>query len=196
MKFFCNFEHMQENTTWSEELSRIAEIIGKAPLKREIKWGAEVFTWNGKNVVSYGGFKSHFAIWFYNGVFLSDKYKVLIAASDGKTKSLRQWRFSSASEIDESKITEYVLEAIEVEKQGLKIAPEKSSEFILSPALAEAFSNDFAFKSAFEKLTPGKQKEYSKYVDEPKQEATRKARVEKILPQILEGKGLYDKYKN
>jgi uncharacterized protein YdeI (YjbR/CyaY-like superfamily) len=187
---------MQENTIWSEELRQIAEIIGKAPLVKEIKWGAEVFTWNGKNVVSYGGFKNHFAIWFYNGVFLSDKYNVLVAASDGKTKSLRQWRFTSASDIDEVKIAEYLLEAIEIEKQGLKIAPEKSAEFTLSPFLAEAFSNDPDFKSAFEKLTPGRQKEYSKYVDEPKQEATKKARIEKILPQILEGKGLYDKYKN
>jgi uncharacterized protein YdeI (YjbR/CyaY-like superfamily) len=121
---------------------------------------------------------------------------VLVAASDGKTKSLRQWRFTSASEIDENKITEYIIEAIDIEKQGLKIAPEKSAEFTLSPFLVEAFSNDPDFKSAFEKLTPGRQKEYSKYVDEPKQEATKKARIEKILPQILEGKGLYDKYKN
>ena len=186
---------MQNNTQWTEELQLLASIINKLPLEKTIKWGAEVFTYNGKNVVSYGGFKNYFMLWFYNGVFLEDKYKVLVNAQEGKTKSLRQWRFSSISEIDEKKISEYIYEAIEIEKKGLKIQPEK---FVAIPApelLENEFKNDKNLKTAFDKLTPGKQKEYIVYINEAKQDATKLKRVDKIKPMILEGIGLNDKYK-
>lgn len=86
---------MQENEKWVEELEIIASIISRLPLEKYVKWGSDVFIHNGKNVVSYGGFKNYFTIWFYNGVFLKDKYRVLVNAQEGKTKSLRQWRFTS-----------------------------------------------------------------------------------------------------
>ena len=112
---------VQAHEKWSEELARLAAIINKAPLEKTIKWGAEVFTCNGNNVVSYCGFKHFFALWFYNGVFMKDKEKVLVNAQKGVTKSLRQWRFSSSEEIDEKKILEYIHEAIEIEQKGLKL---------------------------------------------------------------------------
>ena len=116
---------MQNETKWQEELKMIKAIIAKHPLAKSIKWGAEVYTYNGKNVLSYGGFKDYFSIWFYNGIFLNDPYKVLVNAQQGKTKSLRQWRFASKDEIEEKIISQYISEAIEVEKKGLKIKPEK-----------------------------------------------------------------------
>lgn len=186
---------MQNNPNWSKELELVSSIINKLPLEKTIKWGAEVFTYNEKNVVSYGGFKNYFMLWFFNGVFLEDKYKVLVNAQEGKTKSLRQWRFTSIAEIDEKKITEYIYEAIEIEKKGLKISPEKFVEIPVSELLEIEFKNDKNLKSAFAKLTPGKQKEYIIYINEAKQEATKLKRIEKIKPMILQGIGLNDKYK-
>jgi uncharacterized protein YdeI (YjbR/CyaY-like superfamily) len=186
---------MQNNSNWSKELELIASIINKLPLEKTIKWGAVVFTYNGKNVVSYGGFKNYFMLWFFNGVFLEDKYKVLINAQEGKTKSLRQWRFTSIAEIDEKKITEYIYEAIEIEKKGLKISPEKFVKIPVSEVFEVEFKNDKSLKTAFEKLTPGKQKEYIIYINEAKQETTKLKRLEKIKPMILNGIGLNDKYK-
>ena len=186
---------MQNNKQWAEELVRIADILAKSGLPASVKWGAEVFTYLGKNVVSYGGFKNFVSIWFYNGVFLSDPYRVLVTASEGKTKSLRQWRFSSIDEIDEAKILEYVREAIDIEVKGLKLAPEKHQPAEVPELLAEALSDDPDLKAAFEKLTSGKQKEYCLYVAEAKQEATKRARIEKIKPMILQGKGLNDKHR-
>lgn len=186
---------MQNNAKWAEELTILASIINKAPLEKSIKWGAEVFTWEGQNVVSYGGFKNFFSLWFYNGVFLKDKYAVLINASEGKTKSLRQWRFTSKEEIDEKKISEYILEAIEIEKKGLKIKQEKFVAVPPPELLADALKTDKIFHTAFKNLTPGKQKEYIIYLNEAKQEATKIKRLEKIRTMILEGKGLNDKYK-
>ena len=186
---------MQNNQQWAEELVRIADILAKSGLPASVKWGAEVFTYQGKNVVSYGGFKNFVSIWFYNGVFLSDPYRVLVTASEGKTKSLRQWRFSSIDEIDEAKILEYVREAIDIEVKGLKLAPEKHQPAEVPELLAEALSDDPDLKAAFEKLTSGKQKEYCLYVAEAKQEATKLSRIEKIKPMIHKGEGLHDKHR-
>lgn len=186
---------MQNNGNWSEELEIIASIIHKAPLEKTIKWGSEVFTYNGKNVVSYGGFKNFFSLWFYNGVFLEDKYRVLVAASEGRTKSLRQWRFTSKAEIDEQKIVKYVNEAIEVEKKGLKIKPEKFTPVPIPQILADALKSDQQLQTGFDKLTPGKQKEYILYLNEAKQDATKQNRLEKIKPLVMVGRGLNDKYK-
>lgn len=186
---------MQNNKQWEEELHVIASIINKLPLEKTIKWGAEVFTYKGKNVVSYGAFKNFFTVWFYNGVFLEDKYQVLVNAQEGKTKSLRQWRFTSIDEIDEKKITEYINEAIAIEKKGLKIAPEKFVAIPVSELLQVAFNSDKNLKTAFEKLSLGKQKEYIVYINEAKQDATKIKRLEKIKPMILNGIGLNDKYK-
>ena len=186
---------MQNNQQWAEELVRIADILAKSGLPTSIKWGAEVFTYQGKNVVSYGGFKNFVSIWFYNGVFLSDPYRVLVTASEGKTKSLRQWRFSSIDEIDEAKILKYVREAIDIEVKGLKLAPEKHQPAEVPQLLAEALSDNPDLKAAFEKLTSGKQKEYCLYVAEAKQEATKRARIEKIKPMIQKGEGLHDKHR-
>ena len=186
---------MEYNERWAEELTLLSSVIAKTPLEKAIKWGSEVYTYNGKNVVSYGGFRNFFALWFYNGVFLQDKYGVLIAASEGKTRSLRQWRFTSLAEVDEKRILEYITEAIEVEKKGLKIKPEKFQAMAPSPLLAGALKADGNLQAAFSKLSPGKQKEYILYLDEPKQENTKVSRLEKIIPMILKGVGLYDKYK-
>lgn len=169
---------MQNNNQWTEELEIVVSIINKLPLEKTIKWGAEVFTYNGKNVVSYGGFKNHFTIWFFNGVFLEDKYNVLVNAQEGKTKSARQWRLTSKAEIDEKKISEYIYEAIEIEKKGLKISPEKFVTIPVAEILENEFKNDKNLKSAFEKLTPGKQKEYIVYLNEAKQEATKLKRFD------------------
>jgi len=95
-------------------------------LIRQKKRGANTYTYKGANILVFHGFKDFFTLWFHNGVYLSDLYNVLINTSESKTKSLRQWRFTSIDQIDEAKIFEYVNEAIEVEKQGLKLMPEKN----------------------------------------------------------------------
>lgn len=186
---------MSKINHWTEELGKLKEILSKTSLDTTVKWGSEVFTHNGKNVVSYGGVKNFFTLWFYNGVFLKDKYNVLVNAQEGKTKSLRQWRFISMDKIDEKKILEYIKEAIDIEEKGLKIKPEKNRPVPVPRLLITALEKDKNLKKAFGQLTSGRQKEYNLYISEAKQEATKIKRLEKIIPIILEGKGLNDKYK-
>jgi len=183
------------NQQWKEAAEIVEQIINELPLTKEFKWGGDIYTYQGKNVVGYGGFKNHFAIWFYNGVFLEDKYNVLITASEGKTKALRQWRFSSSDEIEPDKIKTYIQEAIQTVIDGKEIKPEKSQTPVLAGILKKTLTQDKQLSEAFKKLTPGKQKEYILYVDEAKQEKTKLSRIDKIKSLILEGKGLHDKYK-
>ncbi|MBE8719572.1 YdeI/OmpD-associated family protein [Sphingobacterium pedocola] len=186
---------MDKIDQWTKELEKLKSVLEKANLDVTVKWGVEVYTYNGKNIVSYGGFKHFFTLWFYNGVFLEDKYDVLINAQEGKTKSLRQWRFTSIDEIDEKKILAYITEAILIAEKGLRVKPQKHQPVPVPWLLTEALNQDKDLNDAFKQLTSGKQKEYSIYIDEAKQEATKIGRVEKIKPLILRRIGLNDKYK-
>lgn len=178
---------------WETELELLRDIIAKTQLLATTKWGGEVFTFNGKNTIGIGGFKNYFTIWFFNGVFLNDVQKVLVNAQEGVTKSLRQWRFYSAAEINEKAILSYIDEAIENEKLGKKLAPIKK-QTIISDFFLNELNGNLELKKCFEKLTPGKKREYLEYIDTAKREETKISRFEKIKPMILLGIGLNDQY--
>lgn len=183
------------NAQWEQEVEYLHSIIRKLNLEEAIKWGATIYTHKGRNVVACGGFNNFFSLWFYDGVFLSDPYKVLVNASEGKTKALRQWRFTSKDEIDETKIAAYIREAIRNVDEGKTWTPERSAELAIPEALQEALDADAAFNDAFTALSFYKQKEYVEHIETAKREATRLSRLEKIKPMILDGKGLNDKYR-
>ena len=186
---------MSKENKWQEELALLKKIIQKAGLVEAIKWGTEVYTYHGKNVVAAAGFKNHFSMWFYNGVFLKDKNKVLVNAQDGKTKALRQWRFTSKDEINEKLILKYIREAIKNEEEGRAWKPERTAQPEMPVELLHILNEDKDLKAAFEKLTPFKQKDFIEHISSAKREETKKARLEKIKPLILAGIGLNDKYK-
>ncbi len=185
---------MFNNEKWASEVAELHRIISSSGLNSTIKWGAPVYTYKGKNIVSAGGFKNHFTIWFYNGVHLKDKAKVLINAQEGKTKSLRQWRFTSKEEIDAPLILEYIQEAIINEDAGLTIKPNKSAPLPIPEILSGAFNENSELEVAFKQLTPYKQKDYIEYIATAKRDETKQTRLEKIIPMILNGLGLNDKY--
>jgi uncharacterized protein YdeI (YjbR/CyaY-like superfamily) len=186
---------MNSETIWEEEILKLRAIIEKTGLEQKIKWGIPVYTHKGKNVVAALGFKNHFCLWFYNGVFLSDPYHKLINAQEGVTKALRHWRFENAGEIDEEKILEYIHEAIQNEELGKVWKPEKSGELIISEVFQARLDADQDLRDAFDKLSPFKQKEYVSHIQSAKREATQIARLEKVVPMILSGIGLNDKYR-
>ena len=190
---------MEENkwnktNQWENELEQLHAIIRKTPLIETTKWGGPVYTYNNKNVVGIGGFKSYFGIWFYNGVFLKDEKKLLINANEENTKSLRQMRFNSAQEIDEKLILNYIKEAIEIEDKGLVI-PKEKKETIIPELLQKELDKNSELHIKFNQFSPYKQREFIEYIVTAKQEKTQLARLEKVIPMILEGKGLNDKYR-
>lgn len=187
--------YLEKHPQWQNELEKLQAILLTTELEETIKWGSPVYTINNKNVVGIGAFKSYVGIWFYQGVFLKDEKKVLINAQEGKTKGLRQWRFNTINDIDEQLILEYVAEAVQNQKDGKEIKPIKNKAVALPKELANYLSENKNAKNAFEKFTPGKKKELAEYILEAKREATRIKRLDKIVPMILAGHGLNDKYK-
>lgn len=189
-------EYIEENSHFGEALSLLRDLINTTELEETLKWNAPVYTLNGKNVVGLGAFKNHFGIWFFNGVFLKDKNNLLEQAQE-KTKGLRQMRFESIDDIDKHAVLAYVTEAIENQKLGKEIKPEKKGKTIVIPKeLQIALETNKNFQAAFKALTPGKQREYCEHIASAKQEKTKMSRLEKIKPMILKGFGLNDKYKN
>ena len=179
---------------WAEEIEMLKSILNTTPLVETTKWGAPVYTYKGKNVVGVGGFSNFFTLWFYKGVFLKDECGLLINANEEHTKSLRQWRFTCKSQIAEKLVREYIMEAIAIEEAGLAIKPEKKAVEI-PELLQEKLDADTGLKVAFETFSPYKQKEFCEAIATAKQEKTKLARLEKIIPLILEGRGLNDKYR-
>ncbi len=183
---------------WKKELIlKLRKIILSTELKETLKWGVPVFVYNKKNIVGLASFKKHCAIWFYQGGLLKDKEQLLFNAQEGKTKALRQWRFLENDPVPEKKIKSYVVEAIQNQKEGKEIKPDKTKKEIIIPELmAKEFEKNKELKKIFSSLSYSHQKEYVEHIHDAKKESTKVRRLEKIIPMILDKKGLHDKYKN
>jgi uncharacterized protein YdeI (YjbR/CyaY-like superfamily) len=173
----------------------LRDLIGSTELTETVKWGIPVYTINDKNVVGIAAFKSYVGLWFYNGSFLNDEAGVLINASEGVTKALRQWRFTSVDEIDDTLVLKYLHEAIENQKQGKELKPERNIPVIIPEELTDVFNEDRELENCFKRFTPGKQREFTTYISEAKTVETKKKRIQKIIPLIFGNIGLNDKYK-
>ncbi len=189
--------YFEEEHIYKKEIGLLREIILKTELEETFKWSFPTYTLKNKNVLAICKFKQHFCIWFFNGVFLSDPKNLLQNAQEGKTKAMRQWKFTSIQEIDEMAVTAYIQEAIENQRKGMQLASKKTKpkSAPLSELLKEELKNDVDLNQAFLALSPYKQKEYSEYISKAKQDKTKISRLEKIKPMILSGKGLNDKYR-
>lgn len=189
-------EYIEVNSHFSDALTLLRDLINSTQLDESLKWSAPVYSLNGKNVVGLGAFKQHFGIWFFNGVFLKDEQQLLVNAQE-KTKALRQMRFESIEDIDKATVLAYVKEAIENQKLGKELKPERKGKTVVIPKeLSTVLKANSEFNTSFKALTPSKQREYCEYIESAKREATKQTRLDKITPMILKGVGLHDKYKN
>ena len=189
-------EYIDNHPEWKPEIIRLREIALKTSFAETIKWGAPTYTINEKNVIGIGAFKRYVGIWFFNGSFLKDTYKKLINAQEGKTKGLRQWRFSSLNEMNESLILDYLNEAIENQKAGKTIKITRGKPVVIPPELQQVLNENNQLKSFFEGFTNSKQREFAEHIANAKRETTKQARLDRIIPMILSGVGLHDKYRN
>ncbi len=188
-------DYIDSAEDWQTELKQLRKILNSTPLEETVKWGGPCYTYEGKNVVGLGAFKSYFGLWFHQGALLTDKKKVLINCQDGKTKALRQWRMNSKKEIDAKLIKAYIKEAIENHHKGAEIKPDRNKPIVVPKELKSTFAKNKKAHACFTDLSKGKQREYTDYVAEAKREETKLKRIEKIIPMILAGKGLNDRYR-
>ena len=188
-------EYIAGAPQWQEEIKTLRQILQSTELTEEVKWGAPCYTYNGQNVVGLASYKSYFGLWFLQGALLEDPRGVLINAQEGTTKALRQWRMTSAKEIKARTIKAYVREAIQLVRDGRRIGPQKKKPLVVPPELKRALSKNNKAKLAFTELRLGLQREYTDYIAGAKRDDTRQRRIEKIIPLIVEKKGLHDKYR-
>jgi len=178
---------------WLQEIEQLRTIALDCGLTEELKWGCPCYTLNSTNIVLIHVFKEYCAYLFFKGALLNDTNGILIQQTKN-VQAARQVRFTNIVEIVELEPTlkAYIYEAIEVEKAGLKVDLKKTEDFTVPAEFQTKLDHIPALKTAFEALTPGRQRGYLFYFCQAKQSKTRESRVEKYIPQILDGKGLDD----
>lgn len=184
---------LNKKKKWQAEMQKLREVILQCTLAETIKWEQPCYTFNGGNLVLIHGFKEYCAILFFKGALLKDTDNLLIQQTEN-VQSARQMRFTSLKEVVaiEKTLKNYIYEAIEVEKAGLKVELKKHTDLIFPEEFQSKLNNNTALKTAFEALTPGRQRAYNLFFSQPKQAKTREVRIEKSVPEILAGKGLND----
>ncbi len=184
---------MSRAKKWQEEMEKMRLIALECNLTEEFKWGNPCYTLEGNNVVLIHAFKDYCAYLFFKGVLMKNDHGILVQQTDNVQAS-RQIRFSNIQEIYEKEtvLKKYILNAIEVEKSGVAVPMKKTAEFKVAPEFETALREMPELKTAFNSLTPGRQRAYLLYFDQAKQSSTRLSRIEKNIQRILEGKGLND----
>lgn len=184
---------LRRATKWNEEFETLRTIILDCPLTEEVKWYQACYTFQKRNIVLMHGFKEYCALLFFKGVLLKDPKRILIQQTEN-VQSARQIRFTNVREIVQLKsvLKAYIHEAIEIEKAGLKVRLKKTVDFKIPDEFKKKLEELPALKTAFEALTPGRQRGYIFHFSQPKQSKTRETRVERSVQQIFNGKGLDD----
>ena len=179
---------------WRQEMTRLRGIVlSVAGLTEEMKWGHPCYTLEGANVVLIHGFKEYCALLFFKGALLKDGKGILVQQTEN-VQGARQVRFRSVGEIEKLArvLKDYIKDAVEVERRGLKVEYKGTDAFEMVEEFRKRLDGDARLKKAFEALTPGRQRGYLLYFAGAKQSTTREARVEKCAPRILERMGLKD----
>jgi uncharacterized protein YdeI (YjbR/CyaY-like superfamily) len=186
-------EFIRNATKWKEEFEALRKIVLDCGLTEDFKWMHPCYTYENKNVVLIHGFKEYCALLFHKGALLQDTHGILIRQTE-HVQAARQIRFTHVQEIVEMEpiLKAYIHQAIEVEKAGLKVDGSKKAELTIPEELQKKFAEMPALKTAFEALSPGRQRAYILYFSKPKQSKTRESRIEKYVQHILNGKGLND----
>lgn len=178
---------------WEQEIRKLRTVLLDCGLTEVLKWGVPAYTFHKVNIVLIHTFKEYCAVLFFKGALLKDSEGVLIRQTEN-VQAARQMRFTNIEEVEarESILKAYVFEAIEVEKAGLEVEFKKTKEFAVPEEFQQKLDELPKLKTAFEALTPGRQRAYLLHFSQPKQSKTRESRIEKCIPQILVGKGLND----
>ena len=178
---------------WQDAYQELRALALDCELTEELKWGCPCYTNQEHNIVLIHGFKDYCALLFMQGALLTDPKKILVQQT-ANVQSARQLRFRHLDEILENKptISAYIKEAITNDQAGLKVEMKTTTEFEIPEEFQSALSEMSELKTAFYKLTPGRQRGYLLYFSSAKQAKTRMERVEKYIPKIMENKGLED----
>ncbi|WP_320130458.1 DUF1801 domain-containing protein [uncultured Sphaerochaeta sp.] len=186
-------EYITKASRWQSEMAHLREILLDCQLMEDFKWGAPCYTFQNANIAIMRDFKDHCVLILCKGSLLQDSAHILVKPGEN-TQAGRQIRFTTLEEIisRETILKDYMQESILIEKSDLKVIPKEHTELTFPSEFSESLDGSPSLKQAFKALTPGRQRAYIIYFSAPKQSKTRKTRIEKYLPLILQGKGMND----
>lgn len=183
----------EKATQWKEEFEKLRTIALSTELVEDLKWGCPCYTYEGKNIFLIHGFKEYCALLFFKGTLMKDPDHILIQQTEN-VQAARQIRFTDVEQINdlEDILRQYMFEAVEIEESGAKVEMKKTKEFEIAEEFKEKLDQNPALQKAFKALTPGRQRAYLLHFSSAKQSKTRESRIEKCIPQIMDGIGLND----
>lgn len=184
--------YLEASEQWPAEIRALRPLLLAAGLDEQIKWGKPCYSHDGANIAVVQEFADNLALMFPKGILLEDPAGVLEDIGPN-SHAARRMMFTSVEDVESHAdvVTAYLEEAIAVEEAGTEVPPRPEEE--LAPELAERLADDPALAESFDDLTPGRQREYNLHVSGAKQSSTRARRVDRIVPRILEGRGLRDR---
>lgn len=191
-------QYIAENEQWQEIIIALQDIIHRTDMVETVKWGMPTYTVNKKNVIGLAAFKKHVALWFHQGVFLTDKHKKLVNAQEGTTKAMRHWRFTKLEEVEanEAIIYAYLEEAAQNQREGKEILPQrtppKKKPLIIPPELQAVLDKNPELKERFDALKLTQKRNNCNFIAQAKRAETKEKRIERLIPLILAGKGIYE----
>lgn len=186
-------EYIQNADKWQAEMAMLQTILLECGLTEVLKWHVPCYMLQKSNLMLIGKFKAYVTLSFFKGVLLKDENKILVSPGEN-SQTVKMAKFTSVQQIIELEavLKAYIYEAIEIENAGLKVEMKKSKDLDFPEELLQKLNIDSAFKTAFEGLTPGKQRGYNIYFSAAKQSATRTSRIEQYTDRILKGQGFHD----
>src|SRR5699024_5466015 len=186
-------DYISNAQNWQGVIEELRTILLNSGLTEDLKWGKPCYSFSQgggpeSNIAIIQPFKESCALMFFKGVLLKDP-KDILEKPGANSRIARRVSFSSVQEIAEMEpvLKSYIHEAIEAEKAGLEVEIENKKEPI-PEELQMKLDEDPELKSAFDDLTPGRQRGYILHFSDAKQSKTRKRRVEKYIDKILDGK--------
>ena len=191
-------EYILESGKWQKSIQILREILLFSGLQEAIKWSMPVYSLENKNIIGMAAFKEHVALWFFQGALFKDRQHKFVVFKEGQSKAMRQWRFTAYAEIeaDLDSINAYVIEAIENQRKGLEIKPERNKPVVMPPELEAMLNADVELKKCFDKFSQSDRRYFARYIESAKRTETKESRLLNITPMIFNGVGLNDKYKN
>lgn len=187
-------EYAARLTRWHDEFAALRAILSHTELSEAFKWYKPCYTHAGKNVAIFQPFNELCALMFFNGTLLDDPNALLREQGENSRSSLRL-EFRSVTDVTSTRsaLRDLVANAIRVQQAGLRVeraAPPTDHDYPVE--LTALMRADAAFRDAFERLTPGRQRGYLLHFTGAKRSATRAARIERARDRIMEGFGMHD----
>ena len=174
---------------WAEGLAALRRLCLRAGLRETVKWGHPCYMHAGRNIAIMGAFRGDFRLTFFNAALMKDPEGVL-ERQGPNTRHPDAIRFADKAQVGAMApvILRYLAEAMGYAEAGVR-PPKDDSAPDLPEELVEAMDADPELAEAFHRLTPGRQKSHVLYIAGTKTPATRVARIARLRPKILAGKG-------